>query len=94
MARPILERIRDWFRPKPSPFAPIPTRSLRESLEGKEILPANPGQIPYEPPKMPEGVDLSALWEEADESSSLAMILNGATLAIVVILFLMKLFGK
>lgn len=94
MAHPIVERIRNLFRGKPSPFSATVPRSLRESIEGP-ILPKESGAIHMPAPEVPpEGVDLAALWEEPQDPSSLAMIASMASAIGVGILIIMKMMGK
>jgi hypothetical protein len=71
-----------------------PPRSLRTSLETDKSIKTG-GR--YEPPidlSVPADVDLSALWEEPTDASSLATILSGVAAGASVIALLLKLVGK
>jgi len=74
--------------------------SLKESLSKLNPLsrsheaPLPPPVVPLNAPEIPDGVHLEALWEEPEDPSALAAILSGVASAGVVILLILKLFGK
>jgi len=70
----------DIFQPKDKRLADV----LENKKDGK------PSTLPV---TMPETIDFSALWTEPDAGGGLMAMVPLITLALVAILFIMKLFG-
>lgn len=93
----LLDPIKNLFAKKQTTFIP-PMRERRpwnEVIPLKEggLIPEKKGMIHEEPlPSMPDGVDLSALWEEPNDPSSLSVILAGASAVLTLVVLLVVIF--